>query len=280
MIPAPNPCTKRPTTSTGIDGASPPTSSPTVNVEMPHASAGANPRRSASSPPSMMPIIEPRKKAVTTHPYHTIPWRSASMSGRMLTTDSVSDAVITVPATRPNFTARREKRGSPSSPVGPAGSGCPLARSCVPEERIAPCVSGPDVFQALDRRAQRLELRHHLRREQAHAALGDVGWHAAEAEHADVAVGAHEVAERRHLLVHLLRRAERLQADVELGHLLEPARLVQAVVHLAVELVAGRRLEVRLVELVVRDHRVPVATEPRARLLLGAVGVVVDERPA
>src|SRR5215217_2244517 len=70
MIPAPNPCTKRPTTSTGIDGASPPISSPAVNVEMPHARAGANPRRSASSPPSMMPIIEPRKKAVTTTRKH------------------------------------------------------------------------------------------------------------------------------------------------------------------------------------------------------------------
>ena len=136
MMPAPSPWMNRPATSTDIDGASPPNRSPAVNVAMPHASAGANPRRSASWPPSTMPIIEPRKNAVATHPYHTIPWRSASMSGRMLITDSVSDAVMTVPATRPNFTARRENPGSSSLPAAPAGSGCPLARSLLPDERI------------------------------------------------------------------------------------------------------------------------------------------------
>jgi hypothetical protein len=96
--------------------------------------------------------------------------------------------------------------------------------------------------------------------------------HAAVAEHADIAVGADQVTERLRLVEHLLRRPVRLQADVELGHLLEATGLVQPVVHEAVELVARRRLEVRLVELVVRHDRLPVSGQPGASLLLGAVG--------
>ena len=53
--PAPRPCTTRASTSSGIDGASPPAMSPTANSTHPAANGSAGPRRSASRPATTVP---------------------------------------------------------------------------------------------------------------------------------------------------------------------------------------------------------------------------------
>ena len=56
--PVPSPCTTRPATSTGIEGASPLTSTPTVNSTSDTSSAPAGPRRSLHAPAATMPTTE------------------------------------------------------------------------------------------------------------------------------------------------------------------------------------------------------------------------------
>ena len=68
IAPAPRPCSARPSTSTSIDGARPPTTSPMAKTTSPAANGTAGRMRSAAVPATTMPMRLPRKKALNTQP--------------------------------------------------------------------------------------------------------------------------------------------------------------------------------------------------------------------
>src|SRR5688500_2274397 len=106
-----------------------------------------------------MPIIVPRKNAVVTQPYHAIPPRSSSMSGRIVITASDSNATSVTTETRPMRNARRSPGGTgaadsvTSGTVGPRPHSRSRAMSTgwrTPEALTEPGGAGD---RALDRRA-------------------------------------------------------------------------------------------------------------------------------
>src|SRR5829696_726296 len=127
MAPAPSPCRPRASTSTSMLGARPPMVSPATNTSTPATNGGAGPRRSAWPPATTMPTSTPSWKALVTHPYRRMPWRSSLIAGRMVMTARASKATRVMVRTRPMVSPRRAGVISPAGRlddhfmVGPRG---------------------------------------------------------------------------------------------------------------------------------------------------------------
>ena len=113
--PAPMPCRTRARTSSGIEGARPPSARPAAKQASPNARGGASPEPRSTSPPEMtMPTMVARKKAEKTHPYSSRPPRSRATSGITVPTASDSEATSVTVSTRPADRARRSGDQSPA----------------------------------------------------------------------------------------------------------------------------------------------------------------------
>src|SRR5690606_7927496 len=82
----------------------------------------ASPCRSAWPPANTIPIIVPRKNAVVTQPYQASPPRSASTSGRIVTTASDSNATSVTIDTSPIVSARCSGENTPTEGWPEAGA--------------------------------------------------------------------------------------------------------------------------------------------------------------
>ena len=122
MPPAPRPCTTRPTTSSGIVGALPATSSPATNSATPTVNGYAGPRASAALPDATMPTRFASMKPLNVQPYSARPPISRTVMGRTVATASASNAVNATVATRPTVSARcaRSQTPPPASSAAPA----------------------------------------------------------------------------------------------------------------------------------------------------------------
>ena len=106
-VPAPRPWMNRATTSTSIDGASPPRMRPVANNAIPTANGAPRPRRSMIPPTTTMPMREPSIAAVKTHPYSWRPPSSSATIGMIVETPSDSKASRVIVRTSPMVRLRR-----------------------------------------------------------------------------------------------------------------------------------------------------------------------------
>ena len=100
---------------------------PSTNTSTPATNGGAGPRRSAWPPATTMPTSRPSWKALVTHLYRPMPWRSSLIVGRIVMTARASKATRVMVRTRPMVSPRRAGVISPAGRlddrfmVGPCG---------------------------------------------------------------------------------------------------------------------------------------------------------------
>ncbi len=112
--PAPSPWIARPTMTCGMPDATPETSIPSEKSTTPMASARPGPRRSASEPASVIPMMFVSQKALKAQPYRSSPPRSSTSAGSTVGTAIPSNAAAVTRPMRPAVRTRRPGAQVPS----------------------------------------------------------------------------------------------------------------------------------------------------------------------
>lgn len=105
--PPPRPCSNRPTTKTGMPGATTHRAIPVRNSPPPQINGVVIPARSAQVPPATIPIRAAVMVAAYAKEYHPRPSRSAATTGRTVVTANDSNAMNVISASDPATTGHR-----------------------------------------------------------------------------------------------------------------------------------------------------------------------------
>src|SRR3954451_8663682 len=114
MVPAPSPCSSRPTISCGMVGAVAATTRPTVNSANPPAIGRAGPNRSHSRPAATVAKSCPMRNSENAHAYRCSPSRARAAAGIAVATEIDSNAIaVTVMQRAVTVSARRRLADTP-----------------------------------------------------------------------------------------------------------------------------------------------------------------------
>ena len=117
MAPEPKPWMARPAITTGMSVATPDTSMPAANSTTPTARARPGPRRSASEPATVMPMMFVSQKALNAQPYRSSPPRSLTIAGSTVGTAMPSNAAAVTSPSSPIVRRRRSGAKAPRPSV-------------------------------------------------------------------------------------------------------------------------------------------------------------------